>query len=106
VTEITSGEDERDECKRTAEDASKSNRDDIKTGAARLPREKHGRDPTYGSCGVRCIGGVTLNSGFRRELENLGDDAKGKGSSGRPARPKVPRRPLRGGPSRSSGEAG
>jgi hypothetical protein len=46
------------------------------------------------------------HSGFRRELENLGGDAKGKGPSGRPARPKVPRRPLRGGPLRSSGEAG
>ena len=39
-----SGKDERDECKRTVEDASKSNKDDIKTGAARLSWEKHGRN--------------------------------------------------------------
>src|SRR5256885_1689148 len=31
--------------------------------------------------------------GLRTELENLGGDAKGKGSSGGPARPKVPKRP-------------
>ena len=30
--------------------------------------------------------------GFRTELENLADDAKGKGTSGRSARPKVPMR--------------
>jgi hypothetical protein len=29
--------------------------------------------------------------GFRTELENLGGDAKGKGTSGRPTRPKVPK---------------
>ena len=44
MTEITSGEDERDECKRTVEDASKSNRDDIKTGIARLAREERDRN--------------------------------------------------------------
>jgi hypothetical protein len=32
------------------------------------------------------------NSGFRTELENLVCDAKGKGTSGSPARPKVPKR--------------
>jgi hypothetical protein len=31
------------------------------------------------------------HSGFRTELENLGGDAKGKGTSGRPTRPKVPK---------------
>ena len=31
-------------------------------------------------------------SGFRMELENLIGDGKGKGTSGRTARPKVPRR--------------
>jgi hypothetical protein len=40
---ITSGMDERDECKRTSDDASKSNSDDIKTGMSRLLREQHGR---------------------------------------------------------------
>jgi hypothetical protein len=32
------------------------------------------------------------HSGFRTELENLTGDAKGKGASGEPARPKVPMR--------------
>ena len=45
-------------------------------------------------------------AGLRRELENLRGDAKGKGPSGGPARPKVLRRFLRGGPPRISGEAG
>ena len=31
------------------------------------------------------------NLGFRTELENLGGDDKGKGASGRPTRPKVPK---------------
>src|ERR1039458_4079499 len=31
--------------------------------------------------------------GFRTELENLAGDGKGKGASGRSARPKVPMRP-------------
>ena len=44
VTMITSGRDERDECKRTSDKASKSNSDDIKTGMSRLFREQHGRD--------------------------------------------------------------
>jgi hypothetical protein len=30
------------------------------------------------------------NPGFRTELENLVSDGKGKGTSGRPTRPKVP----------------
>ncbi len=41
---ITSGRDERDECKRTSDHASKSNSDEIKTGMSRLFREQHGRD--------------------------------------------------------------
>ena len=44
--------------------------------------------------------------GFRAELENLVGDAKGKGTSGSPARPKVPMRQTRGGLLRSSGEPG
>src|ERR1700736_5844678 len=32
------------------------------------------------------------HSGFRMELENLAGDAKGKGTSGSPTRPKVPKR--------------
>ena len=35
---------------------------------------------------------MTLIRGFRTELENLDGDAKGKGTSGSPTRPKVPMR--------------
>src|SRR5882724_7649700 len=65
---ITSCRDERDECKRTSDNASKSNSDDIKTGVSRLLREQHGRRPTYWPCDVRCIGGVTLIRAFVRNL--------------------------------------
>src|SRR6266436_4150915 len=46
------------------------------------------------------------NLGSGRELENLFGDGKGKGTSGRTARPKVPMRQSRGGLLRSSGEPG
>jgi len=46
------------------------------------------------------------NLGFCTELENLADDDKGKGTSGSPARPKVPMRQARGGLLRMSVEAG
>jgi hypothetical protein len=46
------------------------------------------------------------NPGFRAELENLADDEKGQGTSGSPARPKVPMRQARGGLLRMSVEAG
>jgi hypothetical protein len=51
---ITSGMDERDECKRTSDDASKSNSDDIQTGMSCLFREQHGRDLLTG----RAMSGV------------------------------------------------
>ena len=43
---------------------------------------------------VRCpvYRGRDSNLGFRTELENLVCDGKGKGTSGGPVRPKVPRR--------------
>jgi hypothetical protein len=44
--------------------------------------------------------------GFRTELENLAGDGKGKGTSGRSARPKVPMHQHRGGLLCSSAEAG
>ena len=44
------------------------------------------------ACGVRCTGGVTLISGSRTELENLAGDGKGKSTSGRTVRLKVPKR--------------
>ena len=40
---IASGRDERDECKRTSDNASKSNSDDIKTGVCTVLREECGR---------------------------------------------------------------
>ena len=48
--------------------------------------------PTYCPCGVRCVGGVTSDSGSRAELETLVGDVKGKGTSGSSARLKVPMR--------------
>ena len=56
---------------------------------------------------VRCpvYRGRDSNLGFRMELENLVGDAKGKGTSGRPMRPKVPST-ARGALLRSSDEAG
>ena len=44
---------------------------------------------SYCPCGVRHTGGMTLVRAFV-ELENRLGDAKGKGTSGRPMRPKVP----------------
>jgi hypothetical protein len=45
------------------------------------------------------------NSGFRMELENLVGDGKGKGTSGRPARPESTEASTRGGLPRSTDEA-
>ena len=86
---ITSCRDERDECKRTSDHASKSNSDDIKTGVSRLFREQHGRDLLTG----HAMSGYRRRDshpGFRTELENLDGNAKGEGPSGSPARPTVP----------------
>ena len=46
------------------------------------------------------------HSGFRTELENLADDAKGKGASGRNREAESTDAPGRGGLLRSSDEAG
>ena len=46
------------------------------------------------------------HSGFRTELENLADDAKGKGASGRNREAESTDAPVRGGLLRSSDEAG
>ena len=46
------------------------------------------------------------NPGFRAELENLAGSMEGKGTSGSPARPKVPTHQLRGGLLCISDEAG
>jgi len=47
-----------------------------------------------------------FHSGFRMELENLADDTKGKGTSGRNREAESTDAPVRGGPLRSSEEAG
>jgi hypothetical protein len=85
-------------CRRTE----KSN-DDIKIGLVQCPEK--GRTVTYVLV-LRCpvYRGRDSSLGLRAELENLRCDAKGKGPSGGPARPKVPKRAFRGGPPRSSGE--
>ena len=64
---ITSCVDERDECKRTADDASKAFRWHRNQGAP-LPWEEHSGSPTYWLCGVRCEGGVTLMRALVRNL--------------------------------------
>jgi hypothetical protein len=46
------------------------------------------------------------HSGFRTELENLADDAKGEGTSGRNREAESTDAPARGGLPRSSDEAG
>ena len=88
---ITSCGNERAERKRTAEDASKSAR----------WHQNRGRHPVPGKSMVetylltmRCpvYRQRESHSGFRTELENLAGDGKGKGASGKTARPKVPMR--------------
>ena len=82
--------DERDERKRTSDDASKY-LDDIETGVSLCSGISV--EDTY-LLAMRCPVYRRRDShpGFRTELENLAGDAKGKGTSGRPARPKVPMR--------------
>jgi hypothetical protein len=61
-----------------------------KTGICTLSREQHGRLPTYWPCGGPVYRRHDSYLGFRTELENRVGDAKGKGTSGDPTRPKVP----------------
>src|SRR5215471_9298282 len=63
---ITSCGDERDECKRTADDASKPEMTS-KPGGCSVPG-KAWQTPTYWPCGVRCIGSVNLIWAFVRNL--------------------------------------
>src|SRR6516164_8732839 len=81
--------DERDERKRTSDDASKGPLDGIETGVSLLLRDQRGRT---GLLTARCpvFGSRDSHLGSRMELETLAGHAKGKGTSGRPARPKVP----------------
>jgi len=88
---ITSGKDERDECKRTVDEASKGLRWHQNQGFPRVLGEAWKgtyllsmRWPVYRR--------RDSHSGFRMEVENLAGDAKGKGTRGSPTRPKVPKR--------------
>jgi hypothetical protein len=90
---ITSCGDERDERKRTADDASKP-RDDIKTGELLCPGKSMA--DTY-LLAMRCPVYRQREShpGSRTELENLAGAGKGKGTSEKKiVRPKVPMRQL------------
>ena len=82
--------DKRDECKRSADEASKTGMKTPKTGIFTLSREQQGRLPTYWPCGGPVYRRHDSYLGFRTELENRVGDAKGKGASGEPTRPKVP----------------
>src|SRR5215471_18510803 len=64
---ITSCGDERDGCKRTAEDASKQVKWHQNRGSSSV-LGRAWRQPTYWPCGVRCTGGVNLIWAFVRNL--------------------------------------
>src|SRR5215467_8697818 len=83
--------DERDEREQTSGDASKR----LQT-ASKLELHHCSRKSVAGTylLATRCpvYRRHDSHSGFRTELENLSNDAKGKGTSSEPARPKVPMR--------------
>jgi len=70
--------------------ASKSNSDEHQNRSYPLAPGTAWRLPTYWPCGVPVHRRHDSNLGFRMELENLGGDVKGKGTSGGPTRPKLP----------------
>jgi hypothetical protein len=70
--------------------ASKSNSDEHQNRSYPLAPGTTWRLPTYWPCGVPVHRRRDSNLGFRMELENLGGDVKGKGTSGGPMRPKLP----------------
>src|SRR6266478_1592859 len=81
--------DKRDECKRSAEEASKTEEDTQNRDLHLVPGTAW--KVTY----VLAMRGPVYRRhdsylGFRTELENRIGDAKGKGTSGEPTRPKVP----------------
>src|SRR5262245_38651282 len=84
-----SSRDKRDECKRTAEEASKTGIMASKPGSSPCPGNS--MEGTY-LLVMRRPGFRWHDSypGFRTELENLIGDDKGKGTSGDPTRRKVP----------------
>jgi hypothetical protein len=101
---ITSGMDERDERKQTSDDASKGS---WVTSKPELPPcSGKSMEDTY-LLPMRCPVFRRRDShlGFRTELETLTGHAKGKGTSGGPARLKVLMGQTRRGPPHSSDEA-
>jgi len=101
---ITSSGDERDECKRTADDASKMYRWHQNRGRNSVPG-KAWRIPTYWPYGVRCIGGVNLIRAFVRNLRTWQVMVREKVQAQR-REAETTDAPARGGLPRSSGEAG
>jgi len=101
---ITSCGDERDECKRTAEDASKGHKWHQNRGVA-LPWEKHGG---YLLTVMRCPVYRRREShlGFRTELENLAGDVEGKRHKRMNCEAESTDASARGGLPRGSDEAG
>jgi hypothetical protein len=91
VALITSGMDERDERKRTSVEASKNPWTTSKLGSYHCSRKSVAE--TY-LLAMRCpvFRRRDSHSGSCTELENLAGDAKGKSTSGGPARLKVPMR--------------
>jgi hypothetical protein len=85
--------DERDERKRTSDQASKDVKATSKPGSQ--SNSGKGMAGTY-LLAMRCpvYRRRDSHSGFRTELENLTGDVKGKGTSGETARPKLPMRRL------------
>jgi hypothetical protein len=89
----------------TSDDASK-----VPQTASKLEPPACSRKSVAGTCllATRCpvYRRRDSHSGFRTELENLADDAKGKGASGRNREAESTDAPVRGGLLRSSDEAG
>jgi hypothetical protein len=97
--------DERDERKRTSDEASKLSLTTSKPGSHRCSGKSMAE--TY-LLAIRCpvCRRRDFHSGFRMELENLADDAKGKGTSGGNREAESTDALARGGLLRSSDEAG
>src|SRR5262249_60394683 len=97
--------DERDERKRTSGDASKRSKTASELELHHCSRKSVAE--TY-LLATRCpvYRRHDSHSGSRTELENLSNDAKGKGTSSEPARPKVPMRRAGGDRARKTREGG
>jgi len=88
----TSSMNQRDERKRTFDEASKNSSEGTKTRSFTLIWDEHGRWPTYCPCGVRCLGGVTLFRAFVRNLRTWSAMLRENAQAAPTVRPKVPMR--------------